>query len=109
MTMTRESIVQLLMTNDRAVARALVALTDRQTMHEKSMEVTVERNDRGFRPCHARRGTSMAKFFLDRGFLTQRQIAYWRVPQRDGKPRITIYATQLLEIAKEKAATKVAA
>jgi hypothetical protein len=100
---SREYIENLLATNDRAVIRALLALTERQTKDEQESEATFYKNGRGFRPCHAHRGVSMAKFFNERGFLTQKQIDYWRIPsKKTGKPRISIYAGQLAEIANSK-------
>lgn len=103
---SRTEIVNLLKNNDRAVARALVVLTERQTADEQVSENTKYHNNRGFRPCHARMGTSMAKFFKARGYLSPKQVAYWRKPMAGGKMRIEIYAGQLLEIAKAKAAAK---
>ena len=105
---TKVKIVQLLKTNDKAVARALVVLNERQTADEQQKEMTRYQNGRGFRPCHARMGTSMAQFYLQRNYLTAKQIAYWRMPQKDGKMRIEIYAGQLLEVAEAKAKTKAA-
>ncbi len=106
---SREEIVSLLATNDRAVMRALVVLNSRQTSTEQSVESTVEQNGRGFRPCHAHMGTSMAKFYTRNGYLSQKQIAYWRAPDRNGSMRIGIYWRQLQEeaIAKAAAAKKV--
>lgn len=100
----RNNIVRLLQTNDRAVARALVALTERQTADEQVTGNTRYRNGQGFRPCHARMGTSMAEFYGRNGYLSSQQLAYWRQPQRDGRTRIEIYANQLLDIAREKTA-----
>lgn len=100
---TKTEIVNLLMTNDKAVARALLALTARQTSDEQASENTRYRNGRGFRPCHAHMGTSMAKFFQRNGYLSPKQIAYWRARGKDGKSRIEIYAGQLLEVAQERA------
>ena len=100
---TKESIVQLLKTNDKAVARALVALAARQTADERASEHTKHLNGRGFRPQHARMGTSMASFYSRNGYLTPKQLAYWRVKDITGKTRIEIYARQLLEVAQEKA------
>lgn len=100
---TKTEIVNLLMTNDKAVARALLALTARQTSDEQASENTRYRNGRGFRPCHAHMGTSMAKFFQRNGYLSPKQIAYWRTRGKDGKSRIEIYAGQLLEVAQERA------
>ena len=44
-------------------------------------------------------GTSMAKFYERNGYLSAKQIAYWRKPDRTGTPRIAIYARQLLLVA----------
>ena len=101
--MNKAYIIDLLKTNDRAVARALVALNQRQTISEQVSEHTINRNGEGFRPCHARMGSSMAKFFERNGYLTPKQIAYWRQPQKNGQTRIEIYAGQLLEVARIKA------
>lgn len=99
--LTKEYIINLLMKNDKAVCRALVALNQRQTTDEQTMEHTKYRNGMGFRPCHARMGTSMAEFYSKNGYLSPRQIAYWRFTDKNGNPRICIYANQLLEIAQE--------
>jgi hypothetical protein len=106
MMLTKESIINLLKTDKRAIARALVVLHDRQTFDEQAQEGTRYLNGRGFRPCHARMGSSMAKQFRDKGFLTDRQINYWRVPDKTGAMRIGIYWAQLLEEAQAKASTK---
>jgi hypothetical protein len=102
--MNKADIIALLETNDKAVARALVVLNGRQTADEQATEATRVLNGRGFRPCHARMGTNMAKFFERRGYLSDKQIAYWRRPMASGKSRIAIYAGQLLEEANAKAA-----
>lgn len=101
---TKEQIVEMLRSNDKALARALVVLNRNQTATEQASESTINRNGMGFRPCHARMGTSMANFYSRRGYLSPKQVAYWRKTQRDGKMRIEIYAGQLLEAAKLKAA-----
>ena len=100
---TKEFIIQLLNTNDKAVGRALIALNDRQTASEQASEVTINRNGEGFTPADARMGSSMAKFFARFGYLSPKQLAYWRKPNAKGVPRICKYATQLLEVAKQKA------
>ena len=104
--LTKESIIQLLKTNDRAVIRALIVLNERQTHDEQSSENTKYQNGRGVRPCHAKMLSSMAKQFIQRGFLSERQINYWRVIDKSGAMRIGIYAGQLLEEANIKAAKK---
>jgi hypothetical protein len=107
--LTKEKIVQLLKDDDRAVARALVVLTARQTTDEQASEQTRYLNGRGYRPCHARMGASMSKFFERNGYLSPKQIAYWRAKDKTGAMRIGIYAGQLLEEAQNKAAKKAAA
>ena len=99
MTHTVDSIRNLLATNDKAVARALLALHNRQTEDEQWVGHTKYHNGQGFRPCHARMGTSMAKFYKRNGYLSPKQIAYWRATDRKGNMRIGIYARQLLAVA----------
>jgi hypothetical protein len=106
---TVESIRALLASNDRAVGRALIVLRNRQTDDEQRSETTKYHNGRGFRPCHARMGTSMANFFERRQYLTEKQVNYWRARMRDGKSRIEIYARQLLEEAEARASQREAA
>ncbi len=106
---TKESILKLLRNDDRAVVRALLVLTARQTQDEQTSETTRYLNGRGFRPCHARVGTSMAGFFKRRGYLTPNQIEYWRKHDKAGNMRIGIYWAQLPEEAKLKQEQKDAA
>lgn len=101
--MNKAQIIELLNTNDKAVARALVVLNERQTATEQNAESTINHNGVGFTPADARMGTSMAGFYTRNGYLTPKQIAYWRKPNAKGVPRICKYAGQLLGIAKEKA------
>jgi len=102
--LTKENLLNLLKTNDKILARALVVLNQRQTSDEQATEGTRYQNGRGFRPCHARMGTSMAKFFERRGYLSPKQIAYWRETDKSGAMRIGIYWAQLLEEAEAKSA-----
>lgn len=107
MELTVNTIKDLLANNDRAIGRALIVLRNRQTEDEQAQEHTKYRNGRGFRPCHARLGTSMANFYEKFHRLSEKQVAYWRKPMADGNSRIEIYARQLLEEAHEKAIAKV--
>ena len=100
--LNKDKIVKLLETNDRAVARALLVVNSNQTASEQASEATINRNGMGFRPCHARMGTSMATFFEKRGYLTEKQVAYWRKLDRAGNMRIAIYWRQLAEAAAAK-------
>jgi hypothetical protein len=94
---TKERVVELLATNDKAVGRALLRLLQNQTSDEQVAQNVKYRNNTGFRPCHARMGTSMAEFFQSKGYLTAKQAAYWRVRDKNGNMRIGIYANQLLK------------
>jgi hypothetical protein len=101
--LTKEAVLELLERNDKAVARALVVLYNRQTEVEQSCDATVGDNGRGFSHAHAFIGTRMAKFYLQRGFLTPKQIAYWRKSTPKRGMRIGMYWKQLIEAANEKA------
>lgn len=100
---TKDEIIKLLKTNDKAVARAVYVLNERQTASEQTSAATINHNGIGFTPADARMGTSMAQFYARNGYLTPKQIAYWRKPNVRGVPRICKYASQLLEISKLKA------
>lgn len=91
----KESIVSLLEKNDKAVIRAIVVVNQNQTADEQQIEGTKYQNGEGFRPCHARMGTSCANFYAKRGYMSPKQIAYWRVRDRKGNMRIGIYWKQL--------------
>ena len=97
-TWTKEDIIVLLSNNDNAVGRALVRLNERQTADEQKDETTRYKNGAGFRPCHARMGSSMSKWFEGHGYLTSKQAAYWRKRDRKGNMRIGIYAGQLMKV-----------
>ena len=53
-------------------------------------------------------GSSMAKFYQRNGYLSPKQIAYWRAKDKRGGMRIAIYWRQLLDAAHKKAAAKAA-
>jgi len=106
MILTRESIINLLETNERAVGRALVVLTERQTYDEQENKDTKYNNGVGFTPADARMGVSMGKYYTKYGKLSEKQLAYWRKPNTKGVPRICKYWSQLIDAAKEKQAAK---
>ncbi len=100
--LNRESIIKLLETNDLAVARAVVVINRNQTADEQASKLTKHHNGMGFRPVHAVLGTSCATYFQRNGFLSAKQIAYWRKRDRKGNMRIGIYSRQLIEAAQAK-------
>ena len=103
MGLTKEAIVELLATNDKAIGRALLVVNANQTFDEQRSQDVKYRNGKGFRPCHARMGTSMAQQFANRGFISPKQVAYWRKADKTGAMRIAIYWRQLIEAADTKA------
>lgn len=102
--MNKQYITKLLQTNDKAIIRALIVLNQRQTYDERAAEGTKYNNGVGFTPADAKMGTSMAEFYTRRGYLSEKQLAYWKKPNRKGVWRICKYAGQLLDAAKAKQA-----
>ncbi|CAO3459620.1 hypothetical protein [Azospirillum argentinense] len=90
-TWDKETIVQLLLTSDKAVVRAIKVLYARQTAAEQSAGDTLERNARGFNSADAAFLTSVARA-LPRynDHMTPRQL--WRARRLLPK-----YWRQLLE------------
>jgi len=103
MKVTKEQIIKLLNENDRAVARALVVLNERQTLDEQRDEQTRNLNGEGFTPSDAFMGTRMANYYVKFNKLSEKQLSYWRKPNAKGVPRICKYAGQLQRIAEAKA------
>ena len=105
--LTRTALHMLLLEDSErgreAVGRALVALSDRQTKDEKRDQRSKYHNSVGFNSVDARIGVDNAKDFIRYGKLTERQLQYWRTPDRYGNVRICKYIDQLLLIARRKA------
>lgn len=74
-THTKESIRTLLMTNDRAVERALVVLFERQTIDEQEELSTVHSNGVGFNTADAVVGTRFARWIL--GMNDDNKVCYF--------------------------------
>jgi len=107
--LNRDYIVQLLETNDRAVGRALLVLLSNQTATEVAMETTSVDNGKGFTGFDGKIGTNMAKFYQRNGYLSPKQIAFWRKRDKRGHMRIAKYWRQLIAAAEAKAAEKLVA
>ncbi len=89
---TKESIVELLNTSDRAVVRAVVAIYKMQTEDEKSQGVTTHHNSVGFSSTDAEFLTGIAKSALEYDGLTTKQLEITR-------KKIKKYWKQLLNLA----------
>lgn len=92
---TTDRIKTLLMTNNEAVERAIVAIYHRQTLGEQASGETVMNNGVGFSSAHSRSGTYFAKWVLRGNRLTGNYLEKAR--------RISLrYTGQLLSIIEEK-------
>jgi len=106
---TATSLANMINTADankriKIVGRALVALFNRQTEDEKTVNDTREHNSIGFSGSDGKSGSLTAKFFLKHGTLLDWQLDKWLKPARNGLPRICKYHKQLNHIATVKAA-----
>lgn len=94
---TRDQILHMLHTKDRAVGRALLTLLEEQTFDERRAEDTRYANNRGFTPQDAKIMTNMAKQFKQRNFLSRRQLDFLRAKKEGSRypSRIGKYARQI--------------
>jgi len=67
-------VIQLLLTNNEAVEKAMVALYNRQTADEQSTQETRHSNGVGFSGAHAHLGSYYAKWVLSGRNLTGRHL-----------------------------------
>ena len=70
---------------------ALVRIFDNQTLTEQNSHDTINDNGIGFTVGDAKLLTSFAKFYRNRGFLTERQMAFVL-------PKMGKYAAQLMKM-----------
>lgn len=95
MELNKGYIAWLLMTNDIAVERAIVAIYNRQTEMEKEAKETIKCNGVGFTASDAKFGSYMAKWILSGKKLSG-------VYLEKGRKMSIKYCDQLLQIALEK-------
>lgn len=99
-TWDRDSIRDLLATNDRAVERAMVCIFERQTEDEQSSDDVRHHNGMGFAGWSARSGSYYAKWVMSGRRLTGKHL--------DKARKIASYhAGQLAAVANEKAQSQV--
>jgi len=89
---TTEEIKALLAESDKAVARAILAIYNRQTEDEQAIKETTDHNGVGYNGVDANFMSSLAQFYQSKGFLSSGQLKY-------GRKSIMKYAGQLTEIA----------
>ena len=114
---TKETILELLSSNDAWVERALVVLYRRQTELEQQAGVTYRLNEVGFQVADAKWFTTLAERVIRRANdgvpegqrLTRDEMAYCRRPWARGKrviPAIGKYRGQILDLIEAAAAQK---
>lgn len=89
---TKEQIQILLMSNDKAVYRAIVAIYRRQTPNEQSIGVTVEHNGEGFTAIDSMLFSSFAQQILAGRTLSYKQLQLARAGMKK-------YWAQLIKVA----------
>lgn len=106
---TPESIRQLLLTNDRAVVQACLALYERQLADEKAANQTRHRNGVGFNAADAHALSNIAKIGIRSGVsaaLTLISPNTISDPIGMLRKRILKYCGQLADIANQQEASK---
>lgn len=99
---TKESLRSLIYNpekQNKAIGKALVALFNNQTNHEKIFNTVETRNKRGFSASDANRGTKDAKFYIENGFLDKSTVDYWMTKDITKTERIAKYHRQLNDTA----------
>lgn len=91
-TWTKEEIKEIINNNDSQLCKALVKLYNLQTATEQLCGETTEHNGIGFNGVDSGFLTSCAKFYLQAGFLTKKQIIICR-------KKMIKYCGQLAKIA----------
>lgn len=88
----KDSIRELLLTNDKAVMRGVLAIYNLQTESEQCCDETQVVNGVGFNGVDAPFLSNIAKWILDRGYLTEKQMVITR-------KKMLKYCGQLVMIA----------
>lgn len=98
---TKEEIKKLVETNDTMLCRSLVKLYECQTADEQRSKETKEHNGEGFNALDAEIMSSIAEFYIDRGYITEKQKAVVR-------RKIMKYVSQITRLANIHEEAKVA-
>lgn len=87
-----DEIKNLLQTNDQFVMRSVVKIYEKQTEDEKEHDGTSHNNGIGYNGTDAFIMSRFAKFYIERGYLSVKQLDI-------AKKKIQKYAKQLTKIA----------
>ena len=83
----RQVISEALQNDDGFLARSLVKVYEAQTPNEQATQTTHESNGVGFTGVDAEFASSLAKQYIDKGYLSPKQIVYTRklMPKYSGQ------------------------
>jgi hypothetical protein len=95
--LTKSELREKIISDRKVLVKAILALNEYQTRDEQKEERAKYQNNVGFKSCHASKGSGMAKFYQNHGFLTEKQMGWW-LRGYNGKPRILNYLNQLHRI-----------
>ena len=89
---TKEDIKTLLLTNDRAVERAILAIQKLQSEDELRSHSTIHKNNVGWQACHARKAMKYARWIQLGNRITGRHMV-------DARNMVLKYTRQLAAIS----------
>lgn len=89
---TKQDIAELLQRSDKAVLRGLVVIHSLQTLSEQECQTTTEKNGVGFSGVDAEFLSSLARQFINRGSLSEKQMVLLR-------KKMLRYAGQLAKVS----------
>ena len=92
---TKEKIKELLLRNDKAVCKGLIAIYNNQTSEEQACQETYCKNGIGFNGVDANILSSFAEFYKERGYLSSKQLEIAR-------KKMLKYSNQLLSLVVSK-------
>ena len=92
---TANEIKSNILNSDKWAIRGLLAIYKYQTEYEQSVEATIESNGVGFNGADSKFMSSVAKSFLEKNYISDRQMFYVR-------KKIVKYCGQLAKIANGK-------
>ena len=95
---TKETILDKLDNSEEMVKRSLLRLYAEQTADEQAMGATTEHNGFGFNGVDAEFMSSVAMFLTEKGYLSQKQVAWTRKKIRKYAGQLTTLANSELQL-----------
>ena len=95
---TKETILDKLDNSEEMVKRSLLRLYAELTADEQAMGATTEHNGFGFNGVDAEFMSSVAMFLTEKGYLSQKQVAWTRKKIRKYAGQLTTLANSELQL-----------